>query len=275
MIPKWVLWASLIFILLVISAYSFEWTGFLGKTPWDWLDLLIVPAIITVGAYLLDQRQRQRELEIQNRIREQEQESENQREQDRSLQNYLYEVGQLLLDRGLRESENDSEIRTLARAYTLATLAELGPEGKRSVLRFLRDARLITKERPVVSLDGADLSHMVLLNTNLNGAFLDDADLKGASLNAWRISGVQITSGEGFQEWQSVSAASLVRARLKGANLMFASLQEVDLEGADMRGADLTLARVSNKQLAKVAQLAGARLPSGDLYSVGGEESTT
>src|SRR3712207_3068824 len=72
--------------LLIVSGYSAEWTGLPGKTFWDWLQLLIVPAVIAAGGIWFNRQQRKRELYI-----------ENQRAQDNAVQSYLDQITQLLI----------------------------------------------------------------------------------------------------------------------------------------------------------------------------------
>jgi hypothetical protein len=90
--------------------------GLREKTVWDWLQLLIVPlklALITV-VFTWQQDFRQQNLAEQ-------------RAQDEALQAYLDQMGGLLLEKNLRASEVDSEVRTLARARTLTVLNRLDP----------------------------------------------------------------------------------------------------------------------------------------------------
>ena len=126
---KQVGFAVLFVVLLVVAAYGAEWTGFPGQTLWDWLQLLIVPAVIAAGGVWFNRRQQEREREAQNRRecervaqeavqRERELEIESQRSQDEALQAYLYQMGQLLLEEGLRDTDEGREARTLARAHT-------------------------------------------------------------------------------------------------------------------------------------------------------------
>jgi hypothetical protein len=49
----------------------------------------------------------------------------------------------LLLERDLRESEEDSDVRRLARARTLVVLDVLGSARQNRVLRFLEETELI------------------------------------------------------------------------------------------------------------------------------------
>jgi hypothetical protein len=92
-----------------------------------------------------------------------------------------------------------------ARARTLTVLEELDGGRKRSVVQFLREARLIN--RMDEDLEGRLVHARVV---GLYGAELTDADLKGIKLH---------------------------NASLKEANLKCADLTETDLRGADLRNA--------------------------------------
>jgi len=243
LIPWQVLWAiriGIILGLLVAIGYFYD------LTLWDWLKLLIVPAVIAAGGFWFNQqqqeRQRQDDLSKQaiqredNRLQqERELEIENQRAQDEALQAYLDQMGQLLLDKEqpLRQSKEEDKGRTLARARTLTVLTRLEKgERKGSVVRFLFESGLINKDHVVLDLRGeADLS-----GTDLNGANLEDANLFMADL----------------------SGANLIRSDLSGANLSGA-----DLSMAILSGADLEDAKVTEEQLAKCLSLKGATMPDG------------
>jgi hypothetical protein len=141
-------WAIRIAVVLgVLVAISYEF----DKTLWDWLKLLIVPAVIAAGAAWFNQQQRKRELEIADS-----------RAQDEALQAYLGEMSELLLEKKVRKSGADSEERSLARAQTLTTLTRVGPERKGSVVRFLYEIGLISMDSSIIAssranLKGADL----------------------------------------------------------------------------------------------------------------------
>jgi hypothetical protein len=85
--------------------------------------------------------------------------------QDALLQAYFDQMGVLLLDKGLNGpydggAKGHREVRTLARARTLAALERLDPARKRLVVLFLMEASLIQNapgEEPVIGLVGADL----------------------------------------------------------------------------------------------------------------------
>jgi hypothetical protein len=168
------------------------WVGVAGKTLWDWLKLLVVPFVIavvgTVGGYYFARSENRAAQAIADK-----------RTQDEALQAYLDQIGQLLLDKDqpLRDSEEDSEVRVLARAQTLALLPRLDPQHKRRVLHFLFEARLIltggpekwsgtvglfSSAPPVIPLRDANLDHVDLRDmsfgwVDFSGAMLRHADM--------------------------------------------------------------------------------------------------
>ncbi|HEX2742039.1 MAG TPA: hypothetical protein VHM69_16460 [Rubrobacter sp.] len=144
------------------------WTlrEFGGKTLWDWLQLLIVPimlSLITV-AFTWQQNTRQQRLEdqrarqaqrIENQRAQAEQEIQEQRAQQATLQAYSDQMGTLLLDRGLRNADEDSDVRRLARARTLVVLDALDSDRQNRVFRLLKETELIQARPPDVRQSSA------------------------------------------------------------------------------------------------------------------------
>jgi hypothetical protein len=164
--------------------------------------------------------------------------------QDEALRDYLDQMGSLLLEKNLRKSKEDSEVRTLARARTLMVLGSLDPSRKTAVMQFLIEAKLVQRvdgRGPIIRLDGADL----------RGANLSDANLSGAVLFAANLGEVHLS-----------------HAHLPFANLNEADLSGADLEGANMRSADLRGVRgITNEDLDRQASsLEGATMPDGQKY---------
>src|SRR5215218_3701394 len=95
---------------------AWDWTGFGDKTAWDWMQLLIVPVVLAVGALLFNLSLNARQLETEERRAAAQIEAEDQRAQEERLQTYLEQMGTLLIDEGLLDSEEDDEARYLARA---------------------------------------------------------------------------------------------------------------------------------------------------------------
>ena len=124
-----------------------RWTGFRGMTVRDWLQLLIVPFALVVISFLFTAQQDQRQQQIENQRAEAERELAEQRAQDEALQAYLDQMSTLLLEKDLRKSEAGSEVRTLARARTLTVLRRMDGTRKGSIMQFLAESDLISKDR--------------------------------------------------------------------------------------------------------------------------------
>src|SRR5215213_9369283 len=81
---RWLLWAggvvAVAFVIVVIWGYLFgwKWTGLPKRTLWDWLQLLIIPAVLAGVGLWFNRQQREQELQTADR-----------RAQDEALQAYL------------------------------------------------------------------------------------------------------------------------------------------------------------------------------------------
>jgi uncharacterized protein YjbI with pentapeptide repeats len=258
-------------LFLIYLGYFYPWTGFgkvrasqgvqPAKTLWDWLGLLVVPAVLAAGGYLFTRAESSSTREATE-----------QRSQDEALQAYLDQMGQMLLDedRPLRQSEEGEEVRSLARARTLTVLSRLDGERKGTVVRFLYESSLIgrikdpvgrEKDNGIVDLRDADLSGSVLpgavlsgvelkgvtLNrANLRGASLSSADLRGSSFYGANLSGAYLLLGTNLGGLESAATETyppvdrMLRVDLRNANMKKAVMVGATLPGADLRGADLT-----------------------------------
>ena len=119
-----------------------------GKTLWDWLQLLIVPAIfigVTV-AWSASQTRSDNKREDQ-RIRADKAAAVKVR-QDETLQRYLDQMSGLMLHEKLLSSKKRDAVRAVARTVTLATLRRLDGERKGDVVRFMSEARDDFATRP-------------------------------------------------------------------------------------------------------------------------------
>jgi type II secretory pathway pseudopilin PulG len=196
-----------------------------------------VIASITAAVGLANLRLTRKNLE-QQRVLEAE------RAQEDALQSYFEQMGDLLTDHNLINTERE-DIRQLARSQTITVLARLNGPRRGSLIRFLDAAGLMHAANLVVGLSGADLRYSHLRRVNLRGA-----DLRGADL----------------------SRADLSRTDLREADLRVTSLREADVRGADVRGADLRGADLSGvhrwtkEQLAEAKSLGGAIMPNGQTY---------
>jgi uncharacterized protein YjbI with pentapeptide repeats len=179
-----------------------RWTGFAGKTLWDWLQLLVIPLALAAIAFGLNYFAGERDQQREDRraVRDRAIAADGRRED--ALRAYLQQMSSLMLERNLRTSQRGSEVQAVARAFTLTVLRRLDSSRKAAVVRFLSEAGLIGSELlpggPIIDalhapprlparmppskidLDGADLRNIPLRSVALFARSLEGADLRGA-----------------------------------------------------------------------------------------------
>ena len=177
-----------------------EWTGFSGKTLWDWMHLLALLAIpivvlLGLGSFWFVEQQSQAYLMIGKTVAEQQHQTDLQiakdQEQEAELNTYLDQMAILLRDNNLSQSQPGDKVQEIARDWTLAVLLRLDPVRKGIVLQFLYGAGLIMKGDVKVSLAGANLSGAILRGANLAGADLSGSNLSWADLTGASLTGVK------------------------------------------------------------------------------------
>jgi uncharacterized protein YjbI with pentapeptide repeats len=273
--------------VLIIVGYRVGWTGFTGKTLWDWLQLLIIPLVLAVGALLFNLATTRTEQKIA---------SDKQRED--LLQTYLDRISELLLEKQLHSPTppyeirgvTRDEVRNVARVRTITILFQLDARRIGYVFAFLREAGLMsTTSESIVSLKQANLnkinfSQAVITEVDLRQADLRQAILNGATLRQADLSSATLREADLRQADLSsatLNGANLSYANLNGANLNGADLRQADLRqailnganlnyadlsGVDLSGADLSSAKVTEEQLKKATSLKGATMPNGSKH---------
>jgi uncharacterized protein YjbI with pentapeptide repeats len=251
--------------------------GFRGMTVRDWLQLLIVPLALVVIGFLFTMQQDARQQQIEDQRAEAERELAVQRAQDEALQAYLDQMSSLLLEKDLRESKEDSEVRMLARARTLTVLKRLDSERNSDILQFLREAQLISRTDPVISLNRSNLSGAKLSGVDLSEADLRrDQEASRANFNNADLSGANLSDAylaEAYLIGANLSDADLLNTNLRGASLGLADLHNATLSKANLLKADLSGANLSEVKGPTSAQLEGqarslerATMPNGQKY---------
>lgn len=232
-----------------------------GKTLWDWMELLIIPFVLAWGAIYFNREEKKIERFLAS-----------ERTQDSALQTYFDRMTELILHENLRKSKPNDVVRSVARARTHTILRGLDGIRRGVVLRFLFESELIGV-KPILNLDGAFLSEIILGSTainmshiNLEGAILHKSNLLMANLSGSNMKNALLTQA-------ILVHANLSGADLKGASIMWASLIGANLSNADLINADLTDAlldeanlqgdRITPEQLKKTKSLKGAILPDG------------
>ena len=281
-----------VLIYLIRLGYSIPWTGFTEinpksgsiveyKTLWNWLDILLIPLILSFIVYLFNRSQRASELRISltnNRAA--------------ALQDYLDRMTDLMLSGKLNSRAKKSETKIIARARTLTVLDDLSPEQKGYVLRFLKEANLIDKPKPVIDIRGVNLTGVDLFparldqmsissvnfdraklaradfyDSSLSGASFEYADLEKANFKKADLNYSYFAYSDLFEADLSDAAlikANFFNANLRRAMLLNAILRSANFENADLRKANLTGAYLQSAKLIDT-DLAGAILAGADL----------
>jgi Pentapeptide repeats (8 copies) len=256
----------LVIALLVVIALTYIFNvnvpGLRGKTLWDWLQLLIIPAVLAVGGYIFNFTISRNEQRVA---------SDNQREA--ALQSYIDKMSELLLHEHLGESPDNTQVESITRARTVTVFRILDPVRRISLIQFLsqagilakciddelrgidlRGANLIQLDLSKIDLRRADFSNAILVYTNLSRANLYNANFTGAIISYADLSSAYL------------AAADLYHADLGSANLSNADLRHADLKHADLSDAILTDAKVTTEQLSQAKSLKGATMPDGTLH---------
>jgi len=236
-----------VFASFVAMAYSYhwQWTGFLPyhsppkgtgrdfqreKTLWDWLQLLVIPFAVAGTGLWFGRQERKLERWITTSRERTSRESTEDTLREARLSTYLDRMSDLLVDKQLRAVPTE-ELQSIARARTLTTLESLDGKRKAAVIRFLYEAHLIDKCKPIVDLTGANLDELDLGCVSLPNIDLRGVHSQGANFTLSDLSGLDMRG------------ARLTQPKLDRTTMINADLRDSVWFLADLRGADLTGAR--------------------------------
>lgn len=267
-----------------------------GKTIWDVSQLLIIPLVLAIIAiYFNWSENRRNESTEANRIIEQ-RAIEADRANAEVLRTYLSSMTELLLEKNLRSSPEDSEVRYVARATTISALNALDNGRRELLVEFLIEAGLIQSNKvsednrtPIISLSGAELPNIDLTAANLKGADLVRSNLAGTKLSWANLGGANLTSAnlngavlsgtdlkDANIQFADLRNSTMYSTDLTDSNLLFVKLDNAQMDNADLSGAiltlaslagaDLTGATVTDEQLSQAWTLKGATMPDGKIY---------
>jgi hypothetical protein len=229
----------LLLLLLIIANVAivsnwisnFKWSGFQKKSFWDWLQLLIVPLMLALGAFYLSSAADFRDSQIAQ-----------ERKQQEILTDYFSKMQGLIVETkkskqtpGSKESNSEErlllEFRPTAKALTLSVLEQLDGKRKGKVITYLAESQLITVDnnklypQPEIKLDGANLKEIVLENVDLYGII--DMKNKDQIINGIKINNANMKGA-------NLSKVNLFKSNLMGSNLQNATLKNVDFTGSTM-----------------------------------------
>lgn len=254
---KYVLLGLVILVLLVIILIIYQrfimgftdwanWTGFgeyqgkiakddRGKTLWDWMELILIPAFLAFGAILINWKigsvEKERMLDQQSEI---------------ALQTYINKVTEFLLNQ--QNEPLDEKVLMLARIHTITTLRSLDGVRKGILIQFLYEAGLINRlsgegiNLKWANLTDSQMDYLILLSADLSGSFLINASLKfvfmrGSNLSMTNLSFANLENA--YLRGSDLNGAIMKKANLKGVDLSDAHLEKVDLTGAKLNNAFL------------------------------------
>lgn len=226
--------------------------SFLGKSYWEWTELLVIPIVLGSGGLVLRQAVARQEKE---------------RAYDEALNTYLSRIADLMLnpawplkkhailnDIELQNSNETLRLEALVQALTVTTFKNLPPSRQQLLLRFLIESDAIQ----FIDLRTLNLRRANLSNANLAGKCLDGACLVGANLMNVDATGA------------SFRGADMLWCKLDNANLSEANLTDAELIAAEFINTNLTKANLSRAKLEGAVlidtTLSGANLSKANLY---------
>lgn len=259
---------AIVFIAIIILGYVFKlnWVGVVNhdssiKTLWDWMELLIIPAVLAFGGWFLASSERRAEIEKTKIQKDNELQIVLEKQQQDSLQTYLDYMTALILDRNLRSATSESDIASIAAARTHATLRMLDGVRKGIVIRFLVEVGLIINTEivdekivacsPVLNLEGADLSNMKLTDLNFwQGVVFHRSNLSNA-----------IFERTGFSRssfWGSkIDKADFSTCELIGANFAHVNMSNTNFSHTNASEIVFGLATIKNSDFKNSILLEG------------------
>lgn len=260
-------------------------TGFENRSLWEWMELLIFPVLVGVGAVYVEAQLGEAQEQQAEENRKLERSIATDRYQQQALNQYFDRVTEMLekndssavlgADEGGADFTEKEDLAlsgvevSIIRSRTLTTLRELDGQRKGLLVQFLMENALIRGAKPFISLKGADLQEANLAGLNLSlenlagadlrranfqGAYLEDAILTGADMRDADLRIADLTNA-------NLMEAQLSSSKLGGAQMLGTVLDRADLSGADLGGAYLDEASLLG------ANLLGAFLDNVFLYN--------
>ena len=262
---------ALLTVIVMVYVFNVNVPGLRGKTLWDWLQLLIIPAVLAVAGYVINLTISRSEREAAEKRADTEYKIALDNQHEAVLQAYIDHMLEILPLYQINE-EKIGSLKKIGRIRALTVLQRLDGKRKGNVIQFLYESELI-KERVItyIDLSGLDLTNANLIGTNLAGANFSKANLHGANLNKANLNSTNLNSADLSKA--DLSKADLSKANLHKADLTEANLLETDLSAAKLYGANLTGAKLKDvtgitvEELEKqTISLEGATMPDGSIH---------
>ncbi|WP_288124670.1 pentapeptide repeat-containing protein [Microcystis sp. LE19-131.1A] len=265
----WLRWMLFLLLFLLIIANvaivsnwiaNFKWSGFQKKSFWDWLQLLIVPLMLALGAFYLNSAAEFRD----NQIAQEQKHQEILTDYFSKMQGLIVETKKSKQTPGSKESNSKErlllEFRPTAQALTLSVLEQLDGKRKGKVITYLAESQLITVDNnspstePEINLYGANLKGMVLndvdqvetVDKKPLGVVIDKADITNSN-----IKNVKLFEGSQLRE-SDFSQANLTDVYFTGADMQGAKFIKSQMTNVDLSNTNLTSANFDNVETTEI-----------------------
>jgi uncharacterized protein YjbI with pentapeptide repeats len=294
--------SSLLFLLIIANVAivsnwisNFKWSGFQKKSFWDWLQLLIVPLMLALGAFYLNSAADFRDYQIAQ-----------ERKQQEILTDYFSKMQGLIIETkkiketsGSKESNSDEkllpEFRPTAKALTLSVLEQLDGKRKGKVIIYLAESQLITitadndnnvtadndnnvtvdnnkpSPQPEINLSGANLKGMVLndvdqvmVDKKLLGVVIDKADITNSTIKNVRLF-VDSKLPESDFSQANLTDVSFTNAYMQGAKFIKSQMTNVDLSNTNLASANFDNVETTNITISPETKLDDACATKGEI----------
>jgi len=234
------------------------WTGFLGKTLWDWMELLIVPVILALGGLLITQMDRLNSARAQQLERERLELDRRQTQEQLALA----QRGQIS-ERFSRAVDQITSAFLSVRLGGIYSLERTAREDRdyhwpimELLTNYVRGHVPINARPPTPATD----IQACLTVIGRRSVYNRDAEYGPIDLHDTHLQGAD--SRRAYLQWANLSEANLSEANLSGADLDETNLNDATLFSADLSGAK----GWTEKQLTAAKSLEEATMPNGQKY---------
>jgi len=222
-----------------------DWTGFQGKTLWDFQIIFLGAATAIIIAFLNDINiSKRKKLEIEISI---------DKYMDNIVLSYLNKIEIFIRENKDLIKHNFDEIDETIKIYlqlqTKLTLGMLDTKRKEKIIQIIRDSGLYKNLLTNCNFEDYDLSELNLSQFNFKNANLRNSNFSKAILHGTNFENAVLEKSnfECANAWGAdFSKANLRESNLRKTNLRSAFLNDADLQGADFYGAILDDASVHN-----------------------------
>jgi uncharacterized protein YjbI with pentapeptide repeats len=220
----------------IVTAYEFQ----RGRTLWDWMQLLVVPALLFVAGYWFNKKLKEREATVALNT-----------ERAAALQKYFDAVADLITKGSQSVPSNSSSSDQQPSSAKAGEKSAVGQDRKAGTPEALNSNEV------TFALQGLSLNNVYLKDVDLRGADLRSVDLKDAFIDEttlidkkWQLVWKIVNNGFVRKRWDeevNLSNADLAYTCLNGAELGNFNLEGADLRGATFDGAHFEGAKIDKK----------------------------